>query len=113
MSFPSPNTENGQLVQEVAYSTIMQEVLPIAHRLTFLSSPPVTRTRPDLAPRDRQLTLAPWAENSSAIKKKKYNSFFAITTITIVTNKMLTGKHRLNKLTQLPSSLACGSHGAS
>lgn len=45
---------------------MMHEGLPIAHKLTFLSSPPVTKTRPDLLPNDKQLTLAPWAENSSA-----------------------------------------------
>jgi hypothetical protein len=45
---------------------MMHDGFPIAHKLTFLSSPPVTKTRPDLLPKAKQLTLAPWAENSSA-----------------------------------------------
>lgn len=39
--------------------------LPTAHILTFLSSPPVTITRADEGPTDRQDTLEPWATNSS------------------------------------------------
>ena len=49
----------------------MQFGLPTAHKLTFLSSPPVTSTRPDLCPRARQLTLAPCATNSSEMIKQK------------------------------------------
>ena len=49
---------------------MMQFGLPTAHKLTFLSSPPVTSTRPDLCPRARQLTLAPCATNSSEMIKK-------------------------------------------
>ena len=67
--------------------TMMQFGLPTAHKLTFLSSPPVTSTRPDLCPRARQLTLAPCATNSSEMIKQKtftweimlciyYNIFF-------------------------------------
>ena len=50
--------------------TMMQLGFPTAHKLTFLSSPPVTRTRPDLCPRARQLTFAPCATNSSVMIKK-------------------------------------------
>ena len=45
--------------------TMMQLGFPTAHRLTFLSSPPVTSTRPDLWPSARQLTLELCAANSS------------------------------------------------
>ena len=38
---------------------------PIAHMFTFLSSPPVTMTRPDVGPIARHVTLALWATNSS------------------------------------------------
>lgn len=50
--------------------TMMQLGLPTVHRFTFLSSPPVTITRPVLCPRARQFTLEPWATNSSAVKIK-------------------------------------------
>eukprot|EP00962_Isochrysis_galbana_P057507 scaffold29934_cov103-Isochrysis_galbana.AAC.1 len=40
--------------------------LPIDHRFTFLSSPPVTITLPDWRPMCRQLTGPPCATNSSA-----------------------------------------------
>lgn len=53
---------------EIILFTMMHDGLPTAHKLTFLSSPPVTSTRPDLLPRDKQLTLAPWAVNSSVNK---------------------------------------------
>lgn len=79
----------------------MHEVLPTAQRLTFLSSPPVTRTRPDLAPRDRQLTLAPWAVYSSAIQEKKYSYYYDLAKC-----------EKRNELTQLPSSLASCGHDA-
>ena len=49
--------------------TIIQFGFPTAHKLTFLSSPPVTNTLPDLCPRETQFTLAPWATNSSEIRK--------------------------------------------
>lgn len=45
--------------------TIIQCGFPTDQRLTFLSSPPVTMTRPDLWPRPTQFTSAPWAANSS------------------------------------------------
>ena len=51
--------------------TIIQFGFPTAHKLTFLSSPPVTNTLPDLCPRETQLTLAPWATNSSEIWMSK------------------------------------------
>ena len=44
---------------------MIQLGLPIAHMLTFLSSPPVTMTRPDLWPSAKQLTGPPCATNSS------------------------------------------------
>ena len=47
---------------------MMQFGFPTAHKLTFLSSPPVTRTLPDLWPRERQLTSAPWATNSCSFQ---------------------------------------------
>lgn len=37
---------------------------PIAHTFTFLSSPPVAMTEPDLRPICRQLTAEPCATNS-------------------------------------------------
>ena len=40
--------------------------------LTFLSSPPVTITRPEEGPSDKQDTLDPWATNSS-VNNKEYN----------------------------------------
>ena len=43
---------------------MIQLGFPTAQRLTFLSSPPVTRTRPLLCPRERQVTLAAWPTNS-------------------------------------------------
>ena len=49
--------------------TIIQFGFPTAHKLTFLSSPPVTNTLPDLCPSETQFTLAPWATNSSEITK--------------------------------------------
>ena len=48
---------------------MMHAGFPMAHKLTFRSSPPVTSTRPDLLPNDTQFTLAVWAANSS--KKQK------------------------------------------
>ena len=55
----------------------MQLGLPTAHKLTFLSSPPVTSTRPDLWPSARQFTLAPCATNSSEIEKtNREKSYF-------------------------------------
>ena len=44
--------------------------LPTAHMFTFLSSPPVTITRPEEGPRDRQDTLEPCATNSSVNQKQ-------------------------------------------
>jgi hypothetical protein len=44
---------------------MIQPCFPTAHRLTFLSSPPVTNTRPDLWPSAKQFTLEPWATKSS------------------------------------------------
>lgn len=49
-------------------NTMIQFCFPTAHRFTFLSSPPVTRTRPDLWPSARQLTLDEWATKSSVQK---------------------------------------------
>lgn len=54
---------------------MIQFGFPTAHKLTFLSSPPVTSTLPDLCPRARQFTLAPCATNSSAIKKWHVRNF--------------------------------------
>lgn len=56
-------------LQQTDIRTMMHDGFPTAHRLTFLSSPPVTRTRPDLLPSERQFTFAPWAENSSATER--------------------------------------------
>lgn len=42
--------------------------VPIVHKLTFLSSPPVTTTPEELRPILMQLTLPEWAANSSAHK---------------------------------------------
>ena len=50
---------------------MIQLGFPTAHRLTFLSSPPVTRTLPDLCPSARQFTFAPCATNSSVITQEK------------------------------------------
>jgi hypothetical protein len=44
---------------------MIQPCFPTAHRFTFLSSPPVTNTRPDLWPSAKQFTLEPWATKSS------------------------------------------------
>lgn len=44
---------------------MMQLGLPMAQRLTFLSSAPVTITRPDFWPKARHVTLDPCATNSS------------------------------------------------
>ena len=49
--------------------TMIQLGFPTAHRLTFLSSPPVTKTLPDLCPRARQLTADVCATISSVDKK--------------------------------------------
>jgi len=38
---------------------------PTAHIFTFLSSPPVTITRPDDGPIERHVTFELWATNSS------------------------------------------------
>ena len=46
----------------------MQLGFPTAHMLTFLSSPPVTITRPDLCPSAKHFTLAVCPTNSSAIE---------------------------------------------
>lgn len=46
---------------------------PTAHMLTFLSSPPVTITRPEDGPSDRHETLDPCATNSSALEKTHKN----------------------------------------
>jgi len=54
--------------KEMIGLTMMQLGFPTAHKLTFLSSPPVTRTRPDLCPRARQLTFAPCATNSCSFQ---------------------------------------------
>lgn len=43
---------------------------PMAHTLTFLSSPPVTMTPDDLRPILRQFTLLAWATNSSAFRQR-------------------------------------------
>lgn len=43
----------------------------MAHKLTFLSSPPVTITRADFWPNARHVTLAPWATNSSATSHQR------------------------------------------
>ena len=43
---------------------------PTAHMLTFLSSPPVTITRPEVGPSDRHETFDPCATNSSAYWNK-------------------------------------------
>ena len=50
---------------------MIQLGFPTAHRLTFLLSPPVTRTLPDLCPSARQFTFAPCATNSSANNIRK------------------------------------------
>ena len=42
----------------------------MAHMLTFLSSPPVTMTRPEVGPSARQLTLELCATNSSGNTKQ-------------------------------------------
>ncbi len=52
--------------------TMIQLGFPTAHRLTFLSSPPVTRTLPDLWPSARQLTVDVWATISSAKRNGDY-----------------------------------------
>ncbi len=61
-----------EILRVLFFLTMMQLGFPTAHRLTFLSSPPVTRTRPDLWPRARQFTLAPWATNSSENEEKTH-----------------------------------------
>ncbi|GIY65258.1 hypothetical protein CEXT_422801 [Caerostris extrusa] len=53
---------------------MMQLDFPTAQRFTFLSSPPVTITLPDFRPKARQVTLAPWATNSSANKYNRLQS---------------------------------------
>jgi hypothetical protein len=52
--------------------TMIQLGFPTAHRLTFLSSPPVTRTLPDLWPSARQFTVDVWATISSAKRNGEY-----------------------------------------
>lgn len=49
--------------------TKMHLLLPTAHRLTFWSSPPDTKTRPELWPSATQLTFPACATNSSARTK--------------------------------------------
>jgi hypothetical protein len=44
---------------------MIQPCFPTAHKLTFLSSPPVTKTRPDLWPSAKQFTFESWATKSS------------------------------------------------
>jgi hypothetical protein len=51
--------------------TMIALAFPMAHTLTFLSSPPVTMTEPDLRPICKQLTSAPCATKSSARRKMR------------------------------------------
>lgn len=60
------------ILQYTKIQTIKQLCLPIAHRLTFLSSPPVASTWLDLWPIAKQLTFALWAMNSSATDMVPY-----------------------------------------
>jgi len=59
---------------------MIQFCFPTAHRFTFLSSPPVTRTRPDLWPNARQLTFGVWATNSSVPEKKSVYLIYILCT---------------------------------
>jgi hypothetical protein len=47
--------------------------VPTVHRLTFLSSPPVTSTPDDFLPILTQFTLPVWAANSSARHGQGFN----------------------------------------
>ena len=51
--------------------TIIALARPMAHTFTFLSSPPVTMTEPDLRPICMQFTVEPCATNSSATRRTR------------------------------------------